>query len=114
MTRRPWTHKHGSSQMAIYRLLSGECVVVVVGNYKCYSWIYEVVCSSACTLGFVIHVECRVAPRWVLFSETAGNWNGSAGVSLELSIINEVCPGSDSFLVRNSRLQGYPRLNILA
>jgi len=45
-----------------YRLLSGESVVVVVGNYKCYSWIYEVRCSSACTSGFDTHVECRVAP----------------------------------------------------
>ena len=46
-----------------YRLLSGESVVVVVGNYKCYRWIYEVLCSSACTSGFVTHVECRVVPR---------------------------------------------------
>jgi len=29
-----WTHRHGSSPTAIYRLLSGECVVVVVGNYN--------------------------------------------------------------------------------
>ena len=34
MFRRTWTHRHGSSRTAFYRLLSGECVVVVVGNYN--------------------------------------------------------------------------------
>ena len=29
-----WTHKHGSSQTAPYRVSGGECVVVVVGNYR--------------------------------------------------------------------------------
>jgi len=29
-----WTHKHGSSQTAPYWVLSSECVVVFVGNYK--------------------------------------------------------------------------------
>jgi hypothetical protein len=29
--------------------LSSQCVVVVVGNYVDCSWIYEVICPSACT-----------------------------------------------------------------
>ena len=37
--------------------LSSESVVVVVGNYRFCRWIYEVACSSACTKGFVTHVE---------------------------------------------------------
>ena len=35
------THKHGSGQMAPYWGLSSESVVVVVGNYKFVTWIYE-------------------------------------------------------------------------
>jgi hypothetical protein len=34
MFRRTWTHRHGSSPTAIYRLLSGESVVVIVSNYN--------------------------------------------------------------------------------
>jgi hypothetical protein len=34
MTPGIWTHKHGSSQTAPYWVLSSECEVVVVGNYK--------------------------------------------------------------------------------
>ena len=36
------THKHGSGRMAPYRGLSCECVVVVVGNYKFATLIYEI------------------------------------------------------------------------
>ena len=36
------THKHGSGQMAPYRVLSSESVVVVVGNYKFVTGIYEI------------------------------------------------------------------------
>lgn len=34
MFLRTWTHRHGTSPTAIYRCLSGECVVVVVCNYN--------------------------------------------------------------------------------
>lgn len=50
-------------QTAPYRVLSGECVVVVVGNYFGCSWIYEEICTSACTSGFVTRVESRNAPE---------------------------------------------------
>ena len=62
VSRGTWAHKHGPSLTAPYRVLSGECVVVVVGNYKCYSWIYEVICSSACTQSFATHVEAMSPP----------------------------------------------------
>ena len=42
--------------------LSRQGVVVVVGNYKCYSWIYEVICASACTRSFATHVETMSPP----------------------------------------------------
>ena len=42
--------------------LSGQGVVVVVGNYVDCSWIYEVCCASACTSGFITHVEAMSPP----------------------------------------------------
>jgi hypothetical protein len=57
-----WTHKHGSSQTAFYRVLSGESVVVVVGNYKVCRWFSEVICTSACTSGFATDVEAMSPP----------------------------------------------------
>ena len=38
----PRTHKHGSGQMAFYCFLGSERVVVVVGNYKFATFIYEI------------------------------------------------------------------------
>ena len=32
--RRTWTHRHVSSPTAVYRSLSGDCVVVIVCNYN--------------------------------------------------------------------------------
>lgn len=42
--------------------LSGQCVNVVVGVYLVCRWIYEVICTSACTSGFAIHVEAMSPP----------------------------------------------------
>ncbi len=59
-----WTHKHGSSQMALYWCLSSECVVVVVGNYKvCDFGLTRLVTISACTSSFVTGVESKAPPK---------------------------------------------------
>src|SRR5690606_18581240 len=50
------------ARTAPYRVLSGECVVVVVGNYLVCRWFNEVICTSACTSGFATHVETRSPP----------------------------------------------------
>ncbi len=60
-------HKHGPGQTAPYWVLSSECVVVFVGNYKFADWIYEVICASACTSGFATHVETMSPPSKPLF-----------------------------------------------
>ena len=49
--------------MAPYRFLGGECVVVVVGNYKVCSCINEVCCPSACPFGFATRVEAVTPPK---------------------------------------------------
>ncbi len=67
-----WTHKHGSSQTAFYRLLSGECVVVIICNYNVTEFFTRISVSSTCTSGLVIHVENRVAP----FKSTVGQSSG--------------------------------------
>ena len=54
------TRERGSGQRLA--ALSGQGVVVVVGNYVVCSWIYEVFCASACTSGFATHVEAMSPP----------------------------------------------------
>ena len=62
---RIWTHGHGSSRTAPYRVLSGECVVVVVGNYKFADSLTSCTTCSACTSGFATHVEAKSSPRFI-------------------------------------------------
>ena len=50
-----------SGQRALGWFLSSYCVVVVVGNYKFYSWVYEVVCASACTHGNIELLRFHIA-----------------------------------------------------
>jgi len=45
-----------------YRLLSGESVVVVVGNYSVTDLFTRLSVSSACTSGFITHVEAMSPP----------------------------------------------------
>jgi len=56
------THKHGSGQMAPYRVLSGECVVVVVGNYNLRLWIYEIGRHLGMHPGFCNRRRIQIAP----------------------------------------------------
>jgi hypothetical protein len=47
----------------LYRLLSCECVVVVVGNYLFADGFTRKSASSACTSGFATHVEAKSPPE---------------------------------------------------
>jgi len=57
------SERTGTHRMEARRQLSGESVVVVVGNYVVCSWIYEVFCPSACTSGFITRVKARSPPK---------------------------------------------------
>ena len=84
MTPEGWTHKHGSSQTAPYRVLSGECVVVVVGNYLVCRLFYEVICTSACTSGFATHVESRSPPSTL--AQCKAEFRGFKGTRASTSV----------------------------
>ena len=70
---RVWTHGHGSSRTAPYRVLSGECVVVVVGNYKFAGDLTSFPTFSACTSGFATHVEARSSPERRIIPQGIGD-----------------------------------------
>ena len=62
------THKHGSGQMALYCFLGSECVVVVVGNYKFATLIYEISHHLGMLQTFIDSRRIQIAPKSVALS----------------------------------------------
>ena len=93
-----WTHGHGSSPTATYRLLSGDCVVVVVCNYKFAAVLTRAATFSTCTSGFVTDVEARSSPG--LFSIKQSLLNDHLDIDLGFRL-QSVWPGSMSICIQS-------------
>ena len=77
----------------VYRFLSGERVVVVVGNYRGTDGLTRESVSSACTSGFATRVEAKSPPKSRYRRQYTQGKSSIKGVRLDRSMASK---GSDS------------------